>query len=106
MILDEKAKLGRIFDNVENITYNFKETNLEIQKAVGNVVDITDSLMTVDFKSAISEATTTLQKLNGLLEDASEGNGTLGKRSEEHTSELQSRPHLVCRLLLEKKKKK
>src|SRR2546422_6245383 len=31
--------------------------------------------------------------------------GILG-RSEEHTSELQSRLHLVCRLLLEKKKKK
>src|SRR2546422_7496486 len=30
----------------------------------------------------------------------------LGLRSEEHTSELQSRLHLVCRLLLEKKKKK
>src|SRR5690554_7356967 len=29
---------------------------------------------------------------------------SLGSRSEEHTSELQSRPHLVCRLLLEKKK--
>src|SRR2546429_6493527 len=29
----------------------------------------------------------------------------LGLRSEEHTSELQSRLHLVCRLLLEKKKK-
>src|SRR5690625_5753009 len=28
-----------------------------------------------------------------------------GQRSEEHTSELQSRGHLVCRLLLEKKKK-
>src|SRR3989442_9890587 len=27
------------------------------------------------------------------------------RRSEEHTSELQSRPHLVCRLLLEKKKR-
>src|SRR3989442_9427050 len=27
-----------------------------------------------------------------------------GTRSEEHTSELQSRPHLVCRILLEKKK--
>src|SRR3989442_6303142 len=27
-------------------------------------------------------------------------------RSEEHTSELQSRPHLVCRLLLEKKKRR
>src|SRR5215510_16348960 len=35
------------------------------------------------------------------------GNGRLGRhrRSEEHTSELQSRGHLVCRLLLEKKKK-
>src|SRR5687768_18363116 len=36
--------------------------------------------------------------------------GNTGKskfmRSEEHTSELQSRLHLVCRLLLEKKKKK
>src|SRR5690554_7210215 len=31
---------------------------------------------------------------------------TSAERSEEHTSELQSRPHLVCRLLLEKKKKK
>src|SRR3989449_4038177 len=30
----------------------------------------------------------------------------LATRSEEHTSELQSRLHLVCRLLLEKKKKK
>src|SRR2546426_8198426 len=31
---------------------------------------------------------------------------SLGKRSEEHTSELQSPCNLVCRLLLEKKKKK
>src|SRR2546422_1979641 len=31
---------------------------------------------------------------------------TSAPRSEEHTSELQSRLHLVCRLLLEKKKKK
>src|SRR2546422_8520462 len=35
------------------------------------------------------------------------GEGLGGReRSEEHTSELQSRLHLVCRLLLEKKKKK
>src|SRR6476620_12182035 len=31
---------------------------------------------------------------------------TIRKRSEEHTSELQSRQYLVCRLLLEKKQKK
>src|SRR5215813_3137473 len=34
------------------------------------------------------------------------GDVDLQARSEEHTSELQSRPHLVCRLLLEKKKVK
>src|SRR5690606_40509317 len=34
------------------------------------------------------------------------GTGRLPCRSEEHTSELQSRENLVCRLLLEKKKKK
>src|SRR2546422_8581609 len=33
-----------------------------------------------------------------------DGNGDALGRSEEHTSELQSRLHLVCRLLLEKKK--
>src|SRR6266550_9636926 len=42
------------------------------------------------------------------MRPAPRGSGTapkLGSRSEEHTSELQSRLHLVCRLLLEKKKK-
>src|SRR2546422_3509054 len=43
----------------------------------------------------------TVQILSGVFEGQ-----TLGQdRSEEHTSELQSRLHLVCRLLLEKKKK-
>src|SRR2546422_1828335 len=35
-----------------------------------------------------------------------ENGAAFADRSEEHTSELQSRLHLVCRLLLEKKKKK
>src|SRR2546427_5886823 len=34
------------------------------------------------------------------------GHGAYNVRSEEHTSELQSQSNLVCRLLLEKKKKK
>src|SRR5690554_4970193 len=43
--------------------------------------------------------------LNSSMEKTGEGGVTPLIRSEEHTSELQSRPHLVCRLLLEKKKK-
>src|SRR5690554_7642326 len=37
------------------------------------------------------------------IEDALSNLEGIDYRSEEHTSELQSRPHLVCRLLLEKK---
>src|SRR2546422_7181913 len=43
-------------------------------------------------------------QLQRVIEDRQHGAGD--HRSEEHTSELQSRLHLVCRLLLEKKKKK
>src|ERR1039458_6472895 len=44
----------------------------------------------------------------GLLEIVcrQDGNAHVRKRSEEHTSELQSLRHLVCRLLLEKKKRR
>src|SRR5690625_6837315 len=45
---------------------------------------------------------TQLQLLVGMGRDPLTGE----PRSEEHTSELQSRGHLVCRLLLEKKKKR
>src|SRR5258705_9806734 len=41
----------------------------------------------------------------GTLDTVLETNHHLLERSEEHTSELQSLRHLVCRLLLEKKKK-
>src|SRR3712207_7729783 len=39
----------------------------------------------------------------GLAQRSALGARRLGQRSEEHTSELQSRQYLVCRLLLEKK---
>src|SRR2546430_12543126 len=48
------------------------------------------------------------ERLCGKLKDSRMQNDTIGlqpMRSEEHTSELQSQSNLVCRLLLEKKKK-
>src|SRR5690625_6471011 len=45
-----------------------------------------------------------LERLEGLAEDIGVSPEPFVLRSEEHTSELQSRGHLVCRLLLEKKK--
>src|SRR3989442_6817434 len=52
-----------------------------------------------------SEAVTNYAAHYAPLLDGSAGMRAIrAMRSEEHTSELQSRPHLVCRLLLEKKK--
>src|SRR5690606_40332299 len=49
-----------------------------------------------------------ISRTRGLMHRLYSGNSSprIGGRSEEHTSELQSRENLVCRLLLEKKKKK
>src|SRR2546422_4233554 len=47
-----------------------------------------------------------IRLLLGVRELRDRDGGKNADRSEEHTSELQSRLHLVCRLLLEKKKKK
>src|SRR3712207_7855249 len=44
------------------------------------------------------------QELSGTFEQQEPWGSLEGRRSEEHTSELQSRQYLVCRLLLEKKK--
>src|SRR2546421_6809296 len=45
------------------------------------------------------------RRLRGVPRPRPPRSGTRTRRSEEHTSELQSRSDLVCRLLLEKKKK-
>src|SRR3989442_4784840 len=61
------------------------------------------------FRSRSSSISVTLrpphQSLGSPATTRSASSSRLVGRSEEHTSELQSRPHLVCRLLLEKKKK-
>src|SRR2546429_6394929 len=55
----------------------------------------------------IGDATVLLQLAQDTQVEAVQlGEAAHARRSEEHTSELQSRLHLVCRLLLEKKKKK
>src|SRR5690625_4429847 len=59
------------------------------------VVDIIKNNVNISDEALVKKC---VQKLSG------KRGSVLGVRSEEHTSELQSRGHLVCRLLLEKKK--
>src|SRR5690554_7019459 len=58
------------------------------------------------FRSQYGAVQEQLEKVRKVLKkhDRSSPEAIAELRSEEHTSELQSRPHLVCRLLLEKKK--
>src|SRR5690554_2816043 len=72
---------------------------------IGSLLAVTSALISGPLSEEALET-----ELEGLYELSAElsanGAGEQLARSEEHTSELQSRPHLVCRLLLEKKKKK
>src|SRR2546429_3104320 len=60
-------------------------------------------LSATNARAAKSAKPRMLRNMGGFLRVARRS-GRTSQRSEEHTSELQSRLHLVCRLLLEKKK--
>src|SRR5436305_10379196 len=81
MILDGVIKEGDPLPSVRNVASEYLVNPLTVLKAYQQLVD--EQLV---------------EKRRGLGMFINE------LRSEEHTSELQSRPHLVCRLLLEKKK--
>src|SRR2546422_7785777 len=74
----------------------FRST-LEYKLPDGHHSDQSDEFSAGDSKSLIIPSQA--ESIDITLEE------NTGVRSEEHTSELQSRLHLVCRLLLEKKKK-
>src|SRR3712207_8011170 len=74
---------------------------------------IYEAIRTLNMNENPVDVATVINQLqrNGTLEDVGgpaylvELSSHVASRSEEHTSELQSRQYLVCRLLLEKKKK-
>src|SRR5690625_4924428 len=73
--------------------------------------DFVHSLSKADLQSIVREIPTIVVNPSQVKDHVSllaltVGENRIFSRSEEHTSELQSRGHLVCRLLLEKKKKK
>lgn len=79
LVVDERQKLSRILSNVETITINLKKSNDNVKAIVGNVKQLTDDLVTSDFKGVITNAKNTLASINAVLEQAKTGEGTLGK---------------------------
>src|SRR5436309_4392082 len=96
----DRARLHRY---ASDLRIWFQEWLLEpVQKATGGIIPAVLSTLHTDMNELENQ-------FGGQLDqpiDIDDRGTPLLKRSEEHTSELQSRENLVCRLLLEKKKKK
>src|SRR5690554_7319331 len=87
----------------------------QIETSPPSIAPLTAKPSTQNFWSVVSAGGVLVSGalVSGVFADASGASGVeddeppppqaVSSRSEEHTSELQSRPHLVCRLLLEKK---
>src|SRR5690554_303676 len=116
-------EITRIRDEKETLIEGLKKRGVDFSAELNEIVQLDEiwrakktELETV--QSENNKVSKEIGKLigSGKIEEANEAKEktaqlktqeqNLKDRSEEHTSELQSRPHLVCRLLLEKKKKK
>src|SRR5690625_5760294 len=82
----------------------FSTTHLGIADIAGLFESFEAKIVTDkdDFSDAVFELTVDISSINTAVKMRDDH--LRSERSEEHTSELQSRGHLVCRLLLEKKK--
>src|SRR5690554_7168805 len=82
-----------------------KQTQLQLEEAVHEAEEA-NKAKSIFLANMSHEIRTPLNSIIGfseLLYNTIDDDKKRSQRSEEHTSELQSRPHLVCRLLLEKK---
>ncbi len=79
MVQEERQNFSRIMVNVESISKNLKESNAQVSAIIGNTKKITDDMVSADFKGTIEKAKQSLDKVNNVLAEVENGNGTLGK---------------------------
>jgi phospholipid/cholesterol/gamma-HCH transport system substrate-binding protein len=79
MIVTEKDRVGRVLGNVESITGNIKKSNEKVTHIIDNFSSLSDTLIALNLKTVLTQATNTLKSLDTALADAAHGKGTLGK---------------------------
>src|SRR5690554_7388935 len=99
LIIEDEASIRRVLSKIlseENELYQVSEAE-DGEQGLEKIKSEDFDLVICDIKMPKLDGEEVLQATKKLKPE-------IPFRSEEHTSELQSRPHLVCRLLLEKKK--
>src|SRR5690554_7028319 len=94
--LQTDKKVAKYFNSPESILYDKSKVLYGIYFAKNEIIKQDNCFLVEGYTDVISLS-------QSGVENVVSSSGTSLTRSEEHTSELQSRPHLVCRLLLEKK---
>src|SRR5690625_7014333 len=102
-IQDVSKSLKCIRDYKSQRFLNQEQRQLNV-KGVFEVSKNFDNKHIVILDDVVTTGSTALEAANEFYKAGAKKVTILTLRSEEHTSELQSRGHLVCRLLLEKKK--
>src|SRR3712207_7523529 len=74
-------------------------------RSAAEIPVVTPSRASIDTVNAVSNGDSFLAAISSSPSSSQRSGVSARQRSEEHTSELQSRQYLVCRLLLEKKKR-
>src|SRR2546422_7912812 len=100
-----EAQLQRRADLLNNLIETAKLAGVQEQEVFGKIAEARSKLLNATQQTPQGAGGDKTPEQKQAVIDA-ESYRRLHPRSEEHTSELQSRLHLVCRLLLEKKKKK
>ena len=108
-IVAKDVDSGRVYPFPPDLLHGFRDWSLGVKQFImhnGLTFDAPVLNRLLGTKIKVNQVIDTLI-LSQLFNPIREGHSlkAWGERSEEHTSELQSRLHLVCRLLLEKKKK-
>src|SRR3712207_1218347 len=106
-------RLGRLFDRVTELVRGYRPETVAVEELFFNT-NVTTAItvgqargvaLLAAYKAGIEVTEYTPLQVKQAITSYGRADKRQVQRSEEHTSELQSRQYLVCRLLLEKKKK-
>jgi phospholipid/cholesterol/gamma-HCH transport system substrate-binding protein len=101
MLRNEKGKIGKIFSNIEFITYNLKNNNQHITNIITNFSTLSDSLAKVNISKTLTQADKALKNANEILTKINTGEGSMGMLLNNDTlyNNLESSAHSLNKLL-------